>query len=296
MDKKYFIASGKDHLGPFSMSELQAKKLNPDTLIWSEDLGRWTKATEITELKDYVIHIPPPTPIQISNEEHKIESKIKFQINAQIFKRTLKKTGIFMLITFVVLFLFYNLVVNIDNDLLKDRFGIYVKKNDNLLFLLALTSLIKSSTISFVYLIMFFFIEKQDSYYGLLKFNNEQESRIFQNLADKQARKYHNTKPNQILLFWGHLILAVCLIFGFFPETYVILSGNDYLFDNFYVLFFFIRIILVIVTILIPLKKNRNIYFWILFIFFFPSFALISLGSLSIVNEKKNISNMDNDY
>jgi len=77
MERKYYIAQGKEHLGPFSISELQEKKISPDTLIWYEGLEQWTKASEITELKSCIVSIPlpPPTPSQI---EFQTNNKSKF--------------------------------------------------------------------------------------------------------------------------------------------------------------------------------------------------------------------------
>lgn len=48
--KQYFYASGDQQLGPFSLQELQSKRLTKDTYVWYEGLADWTRAGDLPEL------------------------------------------------------------------------------------------------------------------------------------------------------------------------------------------------------------------------------------------------------
>jgi len=104
MEKKYFLAKGKKHLGAFSLTELQTMNLSPDTLIWSEDLGHWTKASEITELKDFIISVPPPTPYILENQITKDKNKKYFKDVIYRIIKAGKQTLFPFLLLFVVIF------------------------------------------------------------------------------------------------------------------------------------------------------------------------------------------------
>ena len=104
MEKKFFIAKGKKHLGAFSLTELQTMNLSPDTLIWSEDLGHWTKASEITELKDFIISVPPPTPYILENQITKDKNKKYFK--DVIYNNKSRETNPFPISSFVCCYFF----------------------------------------------------------------------------------------------------------------------------------------------------------------------------------------------
>jgi len=101
MAKKYFIANGKNHLGPFSLEELQEKSLSPDTLIWCEDFTQWTKANEISELKNFVIPVPPLTPSKV--EYQKVKERLYQNFNRLI--HNVLKVGKQTIISFLILFI-----------------------------------------------------------------------------------------------------------------------------------------------------------------------------------------------
>jgi len=164
MDKKYFIASGKDHLGPFSLSELHGKKLNPDTQIWSEDLGKWTKVTEIAELKDYVISVPPPTPesieIQIKRENKKVKQNITYKLLQKVTIYTIAIFIFYLIVIFAVLGGF-NSDFNSDYYNNYDRgIRLYVANIQQLRTTLGMISLFWSFIFSVIFFVLFFIREK----------------------------------------------------------------------------------------------------------------------------------------
>ncbi|NOT52083.1 MAG: DUF4339 domain-containing protein [Chitinophagaceae bacterium] len=58
--KKYFLNDGTGQQGPFTLEELKEKAVRADTPIWYEGLPDWTTAGALDELKDIIIHTPPP--------------------------------------------------------------------------------------------------------------------------------------------------------------------------------------------------------------------------------------------
>ncbi len=60
---QYFYSDGKDRFGPFSIEELKAKNITPDTLIWFEGLSDWTSARDLPELRELIqLSSDPPEP------------------------------------------------------------------------------------------------------------------------------------------------------------------------------------------------------------------------------------------
>ena len=63
---QYFIAIRGQQSGPFNIADLdskiQAATITRDTLIWSQSLVEWTKASKVSELASYFPMTPPPLP------------------------------------------------------------------------------------------------------------------------------------------------------------------------------------------------------------------------------------------
>lgn len=49
-EKKFYIAHGKEKEGPFSVSELIARGLDSDSLIWTQGMAGWVTAKQVPEL------------------------------------------------------------------------------------------------------------------------------------------------------------------------------------------------------------------------------------------------------
>lgn len=58
--KRYFFAESDQQHGPFTLEELTAKTIRPETLVWYDGLKDWTKASELEELKHLFKATPPP--------------------------------------------------------------------------------------------------------------------------------------------------------------------------------------------------------------------------------------------
>lgn len=58
--KEYYTHDGTKQLGPYSISELQALNLRPESFVWYEGLNDWQPAGSIEELKPIFNSHPPP--------------------------------------------------------------------------------------------------------------------------------------------------------------------------------------------------------------------------------------------
>lgn len=58
--KKYFFNDGAGQQGPFTLEELQSKNITAQTPVWYDGLTDWTTAGQVEELKDIIVHTPPP--------------------------------------------------------------------------------------------------------------------------------------------------------------------------------------------------------------------------------------------
>lgn len=56
---EYYISKNNDKEGPFTLEELAAQHITPDTLIWTVGYKEWKPAKDIPELADIVFSTPP---------------------------------------------------------------------------------------------------------------------------------------------------------------------------------------------------------------------------------------------
>ncbi|MDD2745276.1 MAG: DUF4339 domain-containing protein [Candidatus Gracilibacteria bacterium] len=77
--KKYFYIKEEKKLGPFDFEELKSAEIKRDTLVWVQGIKDWTKASEVSELSELFIHLPPPIP--------NIQTKI-YRISLQLLALT----------------------------------------------------------------------------------------------------------------------------------------------------------------------------------------------------------------
>lgn len=60
--KKYYYTDGANSFGPFTLEELQEKKIGRETKIWFEGSADWQPAGNLPELFDLFKSVPPPIP------------------------------------------------------------------------------------------------------------------------------------------------------------------------------------------------------------------------------------------
>lgn len=68
--KKYFIHIDGEQKGPFSIEDLKSIEITRDTPVWHEGMEDWTKVSEVEELKELTMTVPP----QFSDTSNKSEN------------------------------------------------------------------------------------------------------------------------------------------------------------------------------------------------------------------------------
>ena len=79
--KKYFLQNNGQKDGPFSLEELKALKISPNTLIWYEGIKDWEKISNDKELHEKLF----PQTIEVNENESSIAiafSQFKFVLNS----------------------------------------------------------------------------------------------------------------------------------------------------------------------------------------------------------------------
>lgn len=61
---EFYIFNNNSKEGPFSITELSAKRITPDTLVWAIGYKEWKRAQDIPELNDIIYNVPPEPPVQ----------------------------------------------------------------------------------------------------------------------------------------------------------------------------------------------------------------------------------------
>tara|TARA_B100000676_G_C17624151_1_gene603208 strand:+ start:23 stop:541 length:519 start_codon:yes stop_codon:yes gene_type:complete len=77
--KKYFYIKEGVRSGPFDLEDLKSEEVKRETLVWFQGIKDWKKASEIKELDELFIHVPPPLPT-----EHTKKFRISIQLMALI--------------------------------------------------------------------------------------------------------------------------------------------------------------------------------------------------------------------
>jgi len=62
---EYYYSDGTNKYGPYSFEQLQAKQLEPGTLVWHDNLPDWTRVADLPEFRSRVElpKAPPPLPL-----------------------------------------------------------------------------------------------------------------------------------------------------------------------------------------------------------------------------------------
>lgn len=60
--KQFYYSDGEGQFGPLGLEALKSKGINKNTLVWTEGMEDWKKASEVEELKEIFRSVPPPLP------------------------------------------------------------------------------------------------------------------------------------------------------------------------------------------------------------------------------------------
>ncbi|MDR1706736.1 MAG: DUF4339 domain-containing protein [Prevotella sp.] len=289
MEKQYYIASGKDHLGPFTLSQMKDKKLLSETLIWYEGLEQWTKAGDLEELKEGipVIVSPPLTPTQVET--------VGKRVKELVLRKQLGKSARYAGIVFLIVFVLYGIVqyIALDKQEITEssynmysgrtQYQTYRMSTEDIISTAATSALMMAFIISLVSLPVFYFIEKQKPYKNLLACKDKTKDNIYQGLIRNQEEKYiYDKKLSSAPFIIGCIILGLNFLFGIFPEYKVFIeevNGQQALF-----LFLISLAVRIVVAITVyQMLENRNksrLTLWVIFALILPAIALMIAGSL----------------
>jgi hypothetical protein len=166
----YFISKNGKVEGPLTLGQIKNINLDKDTLVWKEGFNDWVKASNIEELKDYIVSKPPPLP----EEQIKYENKI---LLVSIVKNSI--SYVFILTIVFELILFYGAFFNTNTDL-DNLFPVFLSKAErNNPFLYLINNLFSSFLISFIlvmaYVAISYFKNKRnlEDYYKTLDSNDD---------------------------------------------------------------------------------------------------------------------------
>lgn len=85
MEKIYFLQSGSNQVGPFSLDELRYKYIKRSDLVWHSGIPEWTEAQNIAELKVLFPQSPPALPtINLSDAKQLVPQPQYYPVNNKI--------------------------------------------------------------------------------------------------------------------------------------------------------------------------------------------------------------------
>mgnify|MGYP000036053034 FL=1 len=62
MEKYYYVNAQRQTVGPFTISQLAAEGIRPETLVWCEGMPEWLPAGNVTALQNIFYSTVPPMP------------------------------------------------------------------------------------------------------------------------------------------------------------------------------------------------------------------------------------------
>jgi hypothetical protein len=80
--KNWYIRNNAMRLGPFSFEDLRNLDIYSDDYIWNDGIGKWTKASSITELKEVLI------PVEECNFTLKVNTQRMFPVSYSLKRPT----------------------------------------------------------------------------------------------------------------------------------------------------------------------------------------------------------------
>jgi len=71
--KSYYLLDGETQLGPFTLKELKAQQITPNSRVWCQEEKDWVRAADLKELKSFfpahILNENPPVLPKFSNSE-----------------------------------------------------------------------------------------------------------------------------------------------------------------------------------------------------------------------------------
>lgn len=64
---RYYIAINNQHFGPYTVQELKARDISPDTYVWCEGMPSWLRAADVEEIRQAMVSPMPEMPPMASS-------------------------------------------------------------------------------------------------------------------------------------------------------------------------------------------------------------------------------------
>lgn len=139
--KQYFYLDGENKKGPFTKEELKSENISRDSKVWFYGMDSWAELSQIPELTDLLLSIPPPIKENVNklNRDSNLRSVIKQKNQIKVpVNRNNKTIIILSLLTIISIFTYLAFQVNQEKKLYNeiasnaidpsDEFNIYVEK------------------------------------------------------------------------------------------------------------------------------------------------------------------------
>ena len=115
---KYFFTDGKEKYGPFSKEELKNQTISRTSKVWRYGMDKWMYLSELPELNDVLISIPPDLKSKPTNQDPtnriNFEAQSNQKLRASPSKQEKKSSSviIWLIAIFIVLFFAYSVTQN----------------------------------------------------------------------------------------------------------------------------------------------------------------------------------------
>ena len=139
----YFIEKNNERKGPFTIEEMKDMRLTDEYIIWSESFNEWKHISSIKDLEEYIIKTPP------------LNTKKKLSVSSPL------QISLFSLLVFTVIFVVGYLNEVNSSYKITEQWGNFMGRNDSLITYMFINSVFKSSLISLLIFISFYWYYKK---------------------------------------------------------------------------------------------------------------------------------------
>ena len=75
----YYIVENNQQAGPFTLDQLAAKGITPETNVWTDGMANWTPASQVTELQALFAPQPAQQPAPQPEPRPQAEAQPQYQ-------------------------------------------------------------------------------------------------------------------------------------------------------------------------------------------------------------------------
>lgn len=83
----YYYEEDGQAMGPLTLAELKSKRINRNTLVWTEGMDQWAPAEKVQELKGLIVPTPPPLPPPLPPTKSESEKAVNIESTHRVSPR-----------------------------------------------------------------------------------------------------------------------------------------------------------------------------------------------------------------